>query len=195
MREVSGVWGNEEDDSKCINLLKGKWICYIANDMGIQKKKYQQVILYFCHHLGGEIRGKKKLAKLLYFADFDFFEKNQKSITGEIYRALPMGPFPVSLDEITSEMKKTKMLVIKTVQERQGYTPTEVYSCLADQDEAVLSKEEKQMLERVITKYGHLNGKQLEDLTHMEAPYVGTELKNEIPYELAFYRGTDFNEL
>ena len=54
------------------------------------------------------------------------------------------------------------------------------------------SEEEKEMLDRVIVKYGHLNGKQLEDLTHAEAPYIGTKPK-EIPYELAFYRGTDFN--
>ena len=60
--------------------------------MTLQKKKYQQVILYLCKKLGGEIQGKKKLAKLLYFADFDFFEKNQKPITGDTYKALPMGP-------------------------------------------------------------------------------------------------------
>jgi len=37
-----------------------------------------------------------------------------------------------------------------------------------------------------------LNGKELENLTHMEAPFVGTEDKKEIPYELSFYRGTEF---
>ena len=41
-------------------------------------------------------------------------------------------------------------------------------------------------------KYGHLNRKQLEELSHAEAPYIGTELRKEIPYELAFYRGTEF---
>jgi len=33
---------------------------------------------------------------------------------------------------------------------------------------------------------------ELENLTHMEAPFVGTEDKKEIPYELSFYRGTEF---
>ena len=55
--------------------------------------------------------------------------------------------------------------------------------------------EEKKMLDRVIMRYGHLNGKQLEELSHAEAPYIGTELRKDIPYELAFYRGTDFSEL
>lgn len=160
--------------------------------MAINKNKYKQIILYFCKELGGEIRGKKKLAKLLYFADFDFFEKNEDPMTGDIYKALPMGPFPNALDQITSEMKKSKMLEIKNVEEREGYNPTEVYHSLISPDMSVFSKEEQKILDRVITKYGHLNGKQLENLTHAEAPYIGTELKKEIPYELAYYRGTDF---
>lgn len=83
--------------------------------MPIHTKKYEQAILYLCFKLGKEIRGKKKLAKLLYFADFDFFEKNQKSITGDIYKALPMGPFPVSLDAITKKIAKEKMLSIENL--------------------------------------------------------------------------------
>jgi len=46
------------------------------------------------------------------------------------------------------------------------------------------------MLNRIVVKYGYLTGKQLEELSHAEAPYIGTELRKEIPYELAFYRGT-----
>ncbi len=161
--------------------------------MTLHTEKYKQVILYLCAKLGKEVKGKKKLAKLLYFVDFDFFEKNQKYFTGDKYKALPMGPFPVSMETITKEMVKEKMLDVKSVDERNGYIPTEVYACLRDPDTSVFSKEEKEILDRVIQRYGHLNGKQLEDLTHAEAPYIGTEPKKEISYELAFYRGTDFN--
>lgn len=161
--------------------------------MSLHKEKYKQVILYLCFKLGKEVKGKKKLAKLLYFVDFDFFEKNQKYFTGDKYKALPMGPFPVSLENITTEMKAENSLAVKSVPEREGYIATEIYSCLKDPNISVFSKEEKEMLDRVILKYGHLTGKQLEDLTHTEAPYIGTEHKEEIPYELAFYRGTDFN--
>jgi len=49
--------------------------------MVIDKKKYEQAILYLCSKWAGGQR-EKKLAKLLYFADFDFFEKNNQSITG-----------------------------------------------------------------------------------------------------------------
>ena len=163
--------------------------------MAINKRKYEQVIIYLCSKLGGTIRGKKKLAKLLYFADFDFFEKFQKPITGDVYKALPMGPFPTKLEDISREMKKKKEIVVENIEEREGYIPTEVYRCLVKPDTSFLDSQEKKMLDRVALKYGHLNGKQLEELSHAEAPYIGTEPKKEISYELSFYRGTDFNDL
>ena len=152
--------------------------------MALQKKKYQNAVLYLCRKLKGEIRGKKKLAKLLYFVDFDFYEKNQESITGDVYKALPMGPVPVALEEITAEMMNKKMLAIEQVEEREGYNPTEVYRSLTAPDLSVFDDEEKKMLDRVIVRYGHLTGKQLEELSHTEAPYIGTEPRKEIAYEL-----------
>ncbi|MDP3935067.1 MAG: Panacea domain-containing protein, partial [Candidatus Giovannonibacteria bacterium] len=140
-------------------------------------------------------RGKKKLAKLLYFVDFDFFEKYQKYLTGEIYKALPMGPFPVALEDITAGMADKKTIALETTKEHGDYRPTEIYRCLVNPDESIFSAEEIKILDRVVIKYGHLNGKQLEELSHAEAPYVGTEPSKIIPYELSFYRGTDFNDL
>ncbi len=161
--------------------------------MAVHTEKYKQVILYLCAKLGKEVKGKKKLAKLLYFIDFDFYEKNQKHFIGDTYKALPMGPFPVSMEAVTKEMVKDGSLKIDSINEWDGYAPTETYTGLQSPTDAGFTKEEKEMLDRVIQKYGHLNGKQLEDLTHAEAPYSGTKPNEEIFYELAFYRGTDFN--
>lgn len=163
--------------------------------MSLDKKKYENAVLYLCQKLNGEIRGKKKLAKLLYFADFDFYEKYARSITGDVYRALPMGPFPEALEEMTARLSGKKFLDIESVDNGGTYHPTEVYRARSQADVSTLTDEEKSMLDRIALKYGHLNGKQLEDLSHTEAPYVGTELREEIPYELAYYRGTDFSDL
>src|SRR3989338_7388435 len=78
---------------------------------------------------------------------------------------------------------KKKMLSIEQIEERVGYNPTEVYKCIVEPDISVFNEEEKKMLDRIVIKYGHLNGKQLEELSHAEAPYIGTELRKEIPYE------------
>ena len=160
--------------------------------MSLQKGKYQNAVLYLCQKLGGELRGKKKLAKLLYYVDFDLYEKRQKPLTGATYKALPMGPFPTGLESVINEMEKKGLISVKQVDEHKGYIATEVYKCLVEPKVSVFDKEELEMLDRVATKYGHLNGRQLEQLSHIEAPYVGTKLRDEIPYELAFYRGTNF---
>lgn len=163
--------------------------------MVLHKKKYEQVILFFCSKLGGEVRGKKKMAKLLYFADFDYFEKTEKSITGDTYRAFPMGPLPSALEKITADMIQKKMVVVESVAERDGYIPTEIYRSTCAPDMEVFNDQEKKTLDQTVLKYGHLTGKQLEDISHAEAPYIGTELREEIPYELAFYRGTNFDDI
>lgn len=158
----------------------------------INKNKYANTILYLCSKLGGEVRGKKKLAKLLYYVDFDSYEKSAAPVTGDVYSALPMGPVPNSLQQITSEMVTDGLLNVESVLENPGYNATEVYKCLKNPDTDVFTEEEKKIIDRVILKYGHLNGRQLEELTHAEAPYNGTEPLKEIPYELAYYRATDF---
>ena len=159
----------------------------------ISEKKYKEVILYLAEKLGGEIKGKKKLAKLLYFVDFDFYEKFQKSLTGDVYKALPMGPFPITMEKVLADMANEKKITIKFEKERADYNPTEIYRA-KEKNKGSFSKEEQQILDRVVLKYGHLSGKQLEDLTHAEAPYIGTAPNQEIAYELAFYRGTNMDE-
>ena len=165
-----------------------------ANKMAkIDTRKYENVILYIAQKLGGEIRGKKKLAKLLYFVDFDYFEKNSEPITRDNYKALPMGPFPEHMPDIIQGLSNEDKISVEYIDERQGYNATEVYKLTSDNLEFDFSPEETEMLDRVVKKYGHLNGKELEILTHAEAPYVGTKSGEIIAYELAYYRGTDFS--
>lgn len=166
--------------------------------MTISTKKYENSILYLCSKQQGYIlRGKKKLAKLLYYVDFDNFEYKESatSITGDSYRALPMGPVPNHFTEIISKLVASDKLTVEQQEDSPGYNPTEIYKCLVEPDMTVFSADEKLILDRVATLYGYLNGKQLEDLTHAEAPYVGTKLNEDIPYELAFYRGTNFDDI
>jgi uncharacterized phage-associated protein len=160
--------------------------------MSINKCKYKNVILYLTEKSGGSIQGKKKLAKLLYYVDFDSFEKNEVAITLDTYKAYPMGPLPQKMEEVLSEMSVEGTLDIKKVDMGSGYNPVEIYSSKSKADASVFDAEEIFILDRVIKKYSSLNGKQLENLSHAEAPYIGTNPMKEITYELAFYRDTDF---
>lgn len=164
--------------------------------MGIDTKKYENAILYLCQSLGGSISGKKKLAKLLYYVDFDHFEykESMKSITGDTYQHWEMGPVPKKYTSIIEALEKSGKL-LHSQQHNPNYRPTEIFTATTSPDLSVFNGDEIFILNRVIKKYGDLTGKELETLTHQEAPYIATEPNQDIDYELAFYRGTEFNEL
>lgn len=159
-------------------------------------KKYENTILYLCKALGGSVYGKKKLAKLLYYVDFDRYEfkESTKTVTGDKYLAWKMGPVPQHYSEILAKLAQQGSLKMSSAESPDNLLPTEVYTAQSEPDMSVFDEEDRLILERVVKKYGELTGKQLEDLTHAEAPFIATEQSEEIAYDLAFYRGTDFSD-
>lgn len=171
-------------------------ICDSRDDMNklLNESKYKNIILYLASNIGkGTIIGKKKLYKLLYFLDFDFFEKYDRAFTGDVYHKLPMGPAPSYLDAIIEHMKKDGLIRIEKQKNSLGYEDSVVYKTLQNPDVSIFNKEELEMLKRVIRLYGGKSGTELERLTHKEAPYLAVEEGEEIPLELAHYRGTFTN--
>lgn len=157
--------------------------------------KYENAILYLCNTQPNRtLHGKKKLAKLLYYLDFDRFEyeESMETITGDTYTRREMGPLPNRFEEVASRMSDT--LTVEPVQQFQGKNATIVYTALAEPDLSVFNDTDLRILKRVAQKYSRLNGRQLENLTHSEAPWVASEDFDTIPFELAFYRGTDFSD-
>ena len=164
----------------------------------INVSKYQNVILYLISHMEDRtIRGKKKLAKLLYYVDFDRFEykESMTTITGDEYRHRPMGPVPDSFEQILEGMRK-QGLVSMTIEPSSNprFHPTTIYTSDTPTDMRVFDEDDMRILRRVIKHYGDLNGTQLERRSHEEAPWRAVEERESIPFELAFYRGTDFSD-
>jgi uncharacterized phage-associated protein len=155
--------------------------------------KYIQVILCLIEKAGGQIYGKKKLAKLLYFYEFDFFEKYEKPSINETFQKYPMGPLPSNLDTIISLMEKQGSITIKEIQSSNGYLPTIVY-CLGNTSSSCqeLTGEENNNMDRIGRLYIPKSGKDLENISHTQAPWNAVEMYQIINPELAFYRGTDF---
>jgi uncharacterized phage-associated protein len=161
------------------------------------KEKFKEAILFLISQYPDKsIEGKKKLAKLLYFSDFNSFEAYEKPVTGASYRALPMGPVPDELDEMIKEMKGKVVVVAK----KDIGLPNDmmVFSIKDKKDElsfSLLSDEEKKVLRNVYNNYGNISGGILENISHSEAPYNAVAQGEYIPYELAFYRDKSQEEL
>lgn len=70
----------------------------------INEKKYKNVVLFFANKIKNGTLGKLKIMKLLYFLDFDFFEKYGESVTGDNYLRFENGPVPRMAEKILKEM-------------------------------------------------------------------------------------------
>jgi uncharacterized phage-associated protein len=163
----------------------------VEREYGLNKDKYKNAILYFAKKVGsGAVYGRKKLYKLFYFLDFDFFEKYDKPLTGDIYHKIQMGPAPSYLDAYALELKEEGALDIVKHRTGGGYEDTVVYRAVGEPNLSVFSNDEVTMLKRIVRLYGDKTGKELEILTQKEAPYLAVERGEEIPLELAHYRGT-----
>ena len=160
-------------------------------------KKFKEAILFLLSLSPSQtIEGKKKLAKLLYFADFNFFEAYEKPVTGATYRALPRGPVPDGLEKAIKEMKGESITVAK----KDIGLPNDVvvFSLKKGKQDPTfknLSDEEKQVLRKVHNDYGGVSGGVLEKISHAEAPYNAVVQGEYIPYELALYRGKTKEDL
>jgi transcriptional regulator with XRE-family HTH domain len=71
----------------------------------LQIDKFKNVLLYILERCAGKPNvGETVLYKLLYFADFNYYELYEEQLTGAKYRKLPYGPVPQKLDSIIKQM-------------------------------------------------------------------------------------------
>lgn len=152
----------------------------------INRAKYQQAILYFLRECDNEELGRTKLMKLLYYLDFDHFEKFRTSVTGDVYRALPHGPVPDYAEAILSSMVESGLLAFEFVP--KGDWHQHRYRPAAPCDLSVFSKDELVTLEAVADTWRMATTTAIEDATHREAPWRMTEQRGRIPYTLALHR-------
>lgn len=153
----------------------------------LDRAKMEHVILFFLERINNLTLGRTKLMKLLYFVDFDHFEKHGRPITFAKYRKLPHGPVPDKADEIIKDMETRGD--VRKVQGRAGdFVQQRLLTAKAKFDPAVFSGDELQTLELVAAQWVDATAKEIESATHKEAPWAATENGKAIDYEMALYR-------
>jgi uncharacterized phage-associated protein len=157
-----------------------------ANNPELKKSKLEHAILFFLRHANNVHLGSTKLMKLLYFADFDHFERYDAPITGARYRKLDHGPVPDDAWKTIAELEQsgriTRRDVISEGLTQHRYEPNE------DVDISVFSASEIDVLYQVAQKWTHHTTKQIEMATHGEAPWIAVKHNEIIPYYLSYYR-------
>lgn len=153
----------------------------------LNRDKFKQVLLYLVEKCGAKPNvGESVIYKLLYFADFNFYELYEENLTGESYRKISYGPAPCHFKEIVEEMINNKELKKMTVEyfgkTQKKYIPQVKY------DLGKLNARELEVIDDVINRLSSMNALAIEDYSHNDIPWQVAEDKEIIDYETVFYR-------
>ena len=144
-------------------------------------EKFLNAVAYFGQRCPGFT--KKKVCKLLYYADKEHLLSYGSLITGDTYYRLPHGPIPTKgLDLLRGSGSKASLAIRDLYFEVHGIA----VRVKADADIKAFSKAELRTLEKVCSRYGPLSADYLEKLSHKEPTWMKTKPKQRIDFELFF---------
>jgi DNA-binding XRE family transcriptional regulator/uncharacterized phage-associated protein len=150
-------------------------------------KKFKEILLYTLSKIGGKPNvGETVIYKLLYFIDFDYYEKYEEQIIGATYIKNHHGPTPIEFIKVVEDMKKNNELRIYKsnyfghIQKR--------YQALREANLANITAQEIKHVDEVLARLGDKNAKELSDYSHEDTPWQTHEMGEKIDYETVFYR-------
>ena len=150
-------------------------------------KKFEQVLLYMLGKIGSRPNiGQTALYKLLYFIDFDYYEKFEEQLIGATYIKNTFGPTPVSFAKIVKKMESEgKLIEVKSKYFDHDQTK---YIPVKEADVSTLSGKELKHIDDEIERLAHLTARQLSELSHKDTPWRVAKDRTVINYEHVFYR-------
>lgn len=151
-------------------------------------EKFKEVLLYVLSKVGGKPNvGETVLYKLLYFIDFDYYEKYEEQLIGATYIKNHYGPTPIEFKDIVKEMIMQGEIV--RVTSKYFNYPQQKYLPVKDPDLTKLKDaRELQHIDEVLARLGDKNATELSDYSHEDVPWVVAQDNKPLDYEAVFYR-------
>ena len=158
----------------------------------LQLDKFRNVLLYILEKCAGKPNvGETVLYKLLYFSDFNYYEKYERHLTGSQYRKLPYGPVPQKLDSIINQMIENGQLQ-RIKSKYHGYAQIR-YIPLEKADLTKMNAAETETIDQVIERFSDWSAVAISEYSHKDMPWRASEEGEIIDYELSFYRESPFS--
>ncbi|MFA5232349.1 MAG: type II toxin-antitoxin system antitoxin SocA domain-containing protein [Candidatus Paceibacterota bacterium] len=149
--------------------------------------KFKQVLLYVLAKIGGKPNiGETVLHKLLYFIDFDYYEKFEESLMGATYIKNHHGPTSIELGAIINDMQKNGE--VEAVNSRYFKYDQKKYLPLKRPNLNKLSAREIEHIDEVLARLSDKNAKEIEKYSHEDIPWKTVEDGQPLSYESVFYR-------
>jgi len=150
-------------------------------------QKFKEVLLYVLNKVGAkENIGETVIYKLLYFIDFDFYEKYEEQLIGATYMKNKFGPTPVEFAKIVEKMIKEGE--IEKVKSEYFKLQQTKYLPRRRPDLVKLTASEIELIDDVLNRLSDMNANQISAYSHGDVPWVTTGDGEVIEYESVFYR-------
>ena len=151
-------------------------------------QKFKEVLLYILSKVGGKPNvGEAVVYKLLYFIDFDFYEKFEEQLVGATYIKNHYGPTPVEFKTIVDDMIKHGEVV--KVEGKYFNYPQRKYLPIREPDLTKLKDaRELRHIDEVIARLGDKNATELSEYSHEDTPWLVAKENQPLDYEAVFYR-------
>ena len=160
--------------------------------MDFDKEKFKMTLHYIINKCGfRNTVGRTVLHKLLYFSDFNYYEKYGQSITNETYTKKERGPVPIHFEEAIAELIDENKVRPGKRRLPCGKVMNRYFSLM--EGEIDLKKEELVIINKVIKDLSHLNGKQIGEYSLRDAPVKKTDDGEIIQYDLVSLRDSNKN--
>jgi transcriptional regulator with XRE-family HTH domain len=155
-------------------------------------RKFKEVLLYILNEVGSKPNiGETVIYKLLYFIDFDFYEKYEEQLIGATYKKNRYGPTPVEFAEIIKLMLKEKE--IEKVRSKYFEYPQRKYLPLKKADLSRFKAHEIELIDDVLNRLSDMNASDISNYSHNDIPWITTEDGAVIEYEAVFYRTAPYS--
>ena len=153
--------------------------------------KLKEVLLYVLNKIGSKPNvGEAVLYKLLYFIEFDFYEKYEEQLIGATYIKNHYGPTPKEFIKIVDEMEGKDLSKVK---DKYFQYPQTKYLPLRSPDLTILKAHETKMIDEVLGKLSDMNAAEIRDYSHGDVPWLTAEDGRVIDYESVFYRTSPYS--
>ena len=157
----------------------------------LDEVKFKEVLLYVLSQTANRPNvGETVLYKLLYFCDFNYYEKYREPMTGATYIKNHFGPTPTDFKKIVQQSLGKEIVVDKN--KYHGFTQTR-YLALKAPDLRKINGAQKEVIDDVIAKLASMSAKQISEYSHDDTPWLTTKDGEEIDYQLVFYRSPAYS--
>ena len=192
---TSIILGLRKEDEVAVQHEERKAAASPDYRISVPQKKmdvFREILLYLIGKVGSRPHvGETVLYKLLYFVDFNYYEKYEEQLIGATYLKNSHGPTPREFKKLIEQMSKAKEVMV--VDSKYFCYPQRKYLPLREPDLSGIGAQAMEVIDAVLANLSGMNAKQISEYSHQDIPWLTAKEGESIDYEAVFYRTAPYS--